>query len=144
MNRKNIITIIIAVLIMAFGLIIGTLSRYNILEKFFSVLLVAVILAVICDIYLLFKDKRYFGKAKWIVKTSNNTLLLTISLYCILIPNLSNNSKDSLHTILILIIFVSGLIHFVHSILNDVINEKGIFHWVTLYTWNKIQSYSFT
>ena len=144
MNRKNIITIIIAVLIMAFGLIIGTLSRYNILEKFFSVLLVAVILAVICDIYLLFKDKRYFGKAKWIVKTSNNTLLLTISLYCILIPNLSNNSKDSLHTMLILIIFVSGLIPFFHSISKDGINEKGIFHWGTLYTWDKIQSYSFT
>lgn len=144
MNRKNIITIIIAVLIMAFGLIIGSLSRYNILEKIFSVLLVTAILALIYDTYFLFKDKRYFGKAKWIVKSTNNPLLLTISLYCILIPNLSNNSKDSLHTMLISIIFVSGLIPFLHSILKDGINEKGIFHWGTLYTWDKIQNYSFT
>ncbi|MDE4542904.1 DUF5673 domain-containing protein [Thermoanaerobacterium sp. R66] len=144
MNRKNIITIIIAVLIMAFGLIIGSLSRYNILEKIFSVLLVTTILALIYDTYFLFKDKRYFGKAKWIVKSTNNTLLLTINLYCILIPALSIDSKDSLHTMLISIIFVSGLIPFFHSILKDGINEKGIFHWGILYTWDKIQSYSFT
>ncbi|HHW57293.1 MAG TPA: DUF986 family protein [Clostridia bacterium] len=143
---KKELLIIIAIFIFGIiGIIVGLLVREDILQKFFSALLVVVIFATIWDIYDVFKAQKCFGQIKWNVKTTNNYSLLSIYIYAILIPLIFNvNFKDTLRTKLLAMIFIAGIIPLVHSLIPDGINEKGIMHWGVFHTWDDINSYSFT
>ncbi|AIS53452.1 hypothetical protein TKV_c23260 [Thermoanaerobacter kivui] len=143
MNKNK--KVIIAIFIFAFGIIIGLLGRENILQKFFSAVLALVIFTTIWDIYDVFKAKKHFGKTKWNIKTTNNSLVLAMSIYIILIAAISNtNLKDTLHTKLLAMIFIAGIIPLAHSLIPNGINEKGIMHWGVFHRWDDIDSYSFT
>ncbi|TCW30679.1 hypothetical protein EDC21_1443 [Thermohydrogenium kirishiense] len=111
-NKKIIIAVCAFGII---GIIIGFLGREDILQKFLSTVLILIIFATIWDVYIVFKAKRDFGEIRWNVKTTNNTLILAMSIYIILIAAISNtNFKDTLHTKLLATIFIAGIIPLVH------------------------------
>ncbi|KHO63173.1 hypothetical protein THYS13_12870 [Thermoanaerobacter sp. YS13] len=143
MNKNK--KVIIATFIFALAIIIGLLEGENILQNFFSVLLVLVIFATIWDVFNVVKAKKDFGQTKWNIKTNNNSLVLAISMYVILIAaSINANLKDTLHIKFLAMAFIGWIAYLVRSLIPNGINEKGIMHWGVFHTLDNIDSYSFT